>query len=74
MYTDVALVIGIVLIAVAIPAALNGWTEGHFPRFSAASAVIGLGLVAYALTQRPTGYDFADVSMAFVRVFAMIAN
>jgi formate-dependent nitrite reductase membrane component NrfD len=71
--TDVALVSGILLIALSIPAALNGWTEGSLPRFSMVMSVAGLGLVGYAMSFRPTGYGFEDVPVAFVRVFAMIA-
>lgn len=74
MDTDVALVSGILLVALSIPAALNGWTEGHIPRFSLVMAVAGLGLCGFAMTYRPSGYGFDDVPMAFVRVFGMIAH
>ena len=74
MDTDIALVSGFFLIAFTVPTALNGWTEGHFPRVTAMMGLIGMGLVAYALASRPTGYSFDDVGIAFARVFRMIAG
>ena len=74
MDTDIALVSGFFLIAFTVPTALNGWTEGHFPRVTAMMGLIGMGLVAYALVSRPTGYSFDDVGIAFARVFRMIAG
>lgn len=74
MDTDIALVSGFFLILFVVPKALNGWTEGHFPRMTAGTGLLGLGLIAYALVARPTGYSFEDAGDAFVRVFRMIAG
>lgn len=70
MDTDFALVVGIVLLILSVPSALNGWTEGRWPKFGTTCGVIGAICLAYALMYRPTGYTFAEVPDAFVRVFA----
>lgn len=74
MDTDIALVAGVFLLCLVLPSVLNGWSEGSFPRITAITGVSGLGLIAYALIARPTGYSFEDVGMAFGRVFRMIAG
>lgn len=72
MDTDVALVVGMVLIGLAVPSALNGWTEGRIPKFGVVCAVLGVIGIVYALNYRPMGYSFAEVPDAFARVFAQV--
>ena len=74
MQTDIFLVVGILLGVLAIPSLLNAFTESRFPRVSLSVTALGAGLVALAVTQRPSGYSIDEVPAAFVRVFARVLN
>lgn len=71
---DMALVIGIVLAVLALPSLLNGWTEGHLPRFGALMALAGVTLIAIAAMRNPGGYDVNDVLPTFGRVLRGLMN
>lgn len=61
MDTDLILVIGMVLCVLAIPALLSAFTESRAPRAGAIMVLIGGVLIAVAVTQKPTGYTFAEL-------------
>lgn len=70
MQFDMYLVLGIIVLALSVPSVLNAVLEGHAPRIAAISLLVGGGLVAYAVAQKPGGYTLEDIPEAFVRVVA----
>lgn len=74
MQADVFLVVGIVLGVLAIPALLNAFTESRFPRLALSITALGAGLVALAISQKPSGYQLAEIPGVFVRVVSRVLN
>jgi hypothetical protein len=74
MDTDLILVIGILLSALAIPSLLSAYSETRVPRTGAIMILVGGVLVMVALTQRPTGYRIDDIPSVFVSVLARALN
>jgi hypothetical protein len=74
MDTDLVLVLGLVFCVLSIPSLLNAYTEGHVPRVGTLLAVGGVILFVLAISQRPTGYAFAEIPDVFIRVFARYLN
>ena len=70
MSPDLAMVIGVVLGVLSVPAILSAFSEGHAPRVAAFTILVGGSLVLWALTQKPGGYTLIDIPNAFVRVMA----
>ncbi|MBC7479266.1 MAG: DUF2892 domain-containing protein [Pseudorhodobacter sp.] len=68
MDTDLFLVIGIVVCALAIPSLLQAWTDGRVPRAGAIMVLIGGVLVVTALTQHGGGYTFSEIPDVFFSV------
>ena len=65
---DLYLVIGIIILGFAIPAIVSAYSDSRAPRVAAVMLVIGGGMVAYAVTQKPGGYTLHDVPGAFAVV------
>lgn len=74
MTPDLFLVIGIILIAFTVPAILGAFSEGRAPRSAAILVMIGGGLIALAIYQKPDGYTLAELPDVFVRVVARYIN
>ncbi len=74
MDTDLFLVIGIVIGALAIPALLSGWVEGRVPRAGLVMVLVGGVLIATALSQRPRGYSFSEIPDVFFSVIGRYLN
>lgn len=74
MQTDVILVAGLVLGALAVPAFLNAFVEGRFPRVALSVTVLAAGMLTWANTTRPSGYKLEEVPSVFMRVFAQVLN
>lgn len=74
MDTDLYFVIGLVILAFSIPAMLSAFSDGRPPRAAAILLLIGGGLVAYAVHERPDAYTVAAIPDAFVRVVARILD
>lgn len=70
METDLALVIGLIILVLSAPAIISAISDGRAPRTAALALVIGGGLVVYALTQKPGGYALNEVPQAFIKVLA----
>lgn len=68
MDTDLFLVMGIIVFALALPSMLSAWVDGRVPRMGSALVLIGTGLIAAALVQKPGGYDFGEMPEVFLRV------
>lgn len=67
---DTALVIGIVISVLAIPAIVSAISDARAPRVAALAILIGGGLIIFALANEPGGYAINDVPKAFARVIA----
>jgi len=68
MDTDLFFVIGIIVCGFAIPSVLSAFSESRPPRAAAIMVMIGGGLIALAVWQRPNTYSIQDIPDAFVRV------
>ena len=74
MDTDLYLVIGIVVCALALPALLSAFVEGRPPRGGATLVLIGGVLIIVALTNHSRGYSFAEIPDVFYRVLGRYIN
>ena len=74
MDTDLFLVVGIVVCALAIPSLLSAFVEGRPPRFGAVLVLIGVGLIIAALSQHARGYSFSEIPDVFFRVLGRYIN
>ncbi len=70
MDTDLALVLGLALAALAIPSVVSAFTDSRAPRASAITVLIAGGLILYAIQAHPGGYAFADIPDAILHVIA----
>lgn len=71
---DLALVIGLVVAVFSIPAVVSAMSERRAPRIAAIALIVGGGLVAWAVTQKPGGYTVGDVPNVIVKVVARYVN
>ena len=74
MDTDLYLVIGIVVFALALPSLLSAFVEGRPPRLGAIMALAGATLIIVALTNHARGYSFAEIPDVFYRVLGRYIN
>lgn len=70
MDSDLILVIGLVLVALGIPALVSAFSESRSPRAAAAAFVLGGGLIAYAVMTNPGGYQIGDIPGVVMAVVA----
>jgi formate-dependent nitrite reductase membrane component NrfD len=71
MDTDLVLVIGIIVLALSLPALLSAFSESRPPRTAAIMLMIGGVLVVVALSRHGIdSYSFADIPNVFARVIA----
>lgn len=61
MDADLALVLGMLIGALSVPAAISAWNDARAPRGAALTLLAAGALVLYALSARPGGYDLADL-------------
>jgi hypothetical protein len=66
--TDLIFVIGIVVLVLSFPVIVGAYAEGRPPRTAAIMILIGGGLVALAVWQRPGAYTLEGIPGTFVRV------
>jgi formate-dependent nitrite reductase membrane component NrfD len=74
MDTDLFLVIGIVVCALAIPSLLSAWVEGRVPRAGSIMVLIGGVLIITALTNNGRGYAFSEIPDVFMSVVGRYIN
>jgi hypothetical protein len=72
--TDLYLTVGIILGLLTLPSLLNAWTEGRPPRVGAIFLMVSIILIVVALTQRPSGYAFAEIPQIMLKVFGRLTN
>lgn len=68
MDSDLLLVIGLVLVVLAVPAIISAFSDNRPPRVGAVLIILGAGLVALAVMQRPGDLSLGDIPDAFTRV------
>lgn len=74
MTSDLYLVIGIVLGALAIPSILSAFSEGRPPRTAAIVVFVAGTLIFLGLKDKPDDYAISDVPEAFYRVIGQLMN
>ena len=72
MTNDVYLVVGLLVLVLAIPSIVSSFSEGRAPRIAAVMVLIGGGMVALAVSQKPEGYTIQDIPQAFTRVIGSL--
>ncbi len=72
MQSDIFLVIGLVLGALAFPSLLNAYSQSRFPRLALLMFLGASVSVIIAFNTRPGGYTFSDIPEAFIRVIALV--
>lgn len=68
MDADLALVIGVTLAVLAIPAIVSALSDARAPRAAAIAVMLGGGLIVFAVTSHPGGYQMAEIPDVFYRV------
>lgn len=71
---DLALVAGVILAALALPAAISARIDRQSPRLATALCVLATGLILVAAYLHPGDYTWREVPLAFIRVTALIVN
>ena len=70
MDSDLALVIGIVIACLAIPSVLSALSDRRAPRASAITILIAGGLIVFAITSKPGGYQLGQLPDVIMNVVA----
>lgn len=68
MDADLFFAIGLVFVVLAIPAVVSAFSDSRPPRAGAILIMLGSGLIAFAVWQRPAGYSLAEIPEIFTRV------
>ncbi|NCO21222.1 MAG: hypothetical protein GW905_04230 [Rhodobacterales bacterium] len=74
MEPDIAIVLGVVCLALAFPSLLSAFAESRPPRVAMVLVVIAGVAIYWAITTRPGGYAINDIPGAFVRVVGKFAH
>lgn len=74
MDTDLIFVIGLLVAVLSFPAIVGAFSEGRPPRAAAIMIMVGGGLMALAVYQRPNTYSLESIPDAFVRVVGTYIN
>lgn len=72
MDPDLFFVIGLVVAAFSIPPIIGALSDGRAPRAAAIMVLIGGGLIALAVNDRPGAYTVKTIPDVFVRVVARV--
>ena len=72
MEPDLALVIGLVIVAFSVPAIMSAVSDRRAPRTSMVTLILGGSLAVYALAQKPGGYRIEEIPETFIRVIAEV--
>ncbi len=68
MESDLFLVIGLIISGLAIPSIVGALVDSRVPRVAAIMIMIGSGMIAIAVIQKPSGYSVQDIPHVFSRV------
>ena len=69
-YIDLIMCIGVVVLAMAFPAAVGAFSRGNPPRAAMLALFAGGVLILYANSSRPGGYSVAEMPQLFVKVIS----
>ena len=70
MDSDLALVIGLVIGVLSIPAIVAAFSDGRRPRIATITLMAAGGLVVYAISTKPGGYTINDLPRVIASVVA----
>lgn len=68
MDTELALILGILLVCLAVPSGLSAFSDRRRPRVAMGLVVAGGAMIAWAWLAHPGGYRLADVPDVFLHV------
>jgi hypothetical protein len=68
MNYDLALVLGIVISGFSIPAIVSAFSDSRAPRAASLMVLLGGGLVAWAVIEKPGGYTMDQIPDVFMTV------
>ncbi|MDA7428548.1 hypothetical protein PGB28_08750 [Primorskyibacter aestuariivivens] len=74
MDTDLALIIGLVVAVLAVPAIVSAMTDGRAPRAAAIAVMVGGGLMVFAVASHPGGYAISEIPEVVFRVVGRYLN
>ncbi|MDQ2089787.1 hypothetical protein [Marimonas arenosa] len=74
MDSDLALVVGLVVAVFSVPAVISALSERRAPRVAAIVLIVGGGLVAWSVSQKPGGYTLGEIPDVIVRVVGRYVN
>lgn len=74
MDNDLFLVLGLIILMLSIPPIFGALVDGRVPRAASIMVMIGGGMIAIALMNKPSGYSFQDIPKAFTRVIGGYLN
>lgn len=72
--SDIHIVIGLILLVLAVPAIFSAMLDGRAPRSAAILVLVGGGLVALAVYQRPNTYTLSSMPEVFMRTVGRLIN
>ncbi|MFO8127628.1 hypothetical protein [Yoonia sp.] len=71
---DLVFVIGLALVAFAIPSAVSAYSDWRWPKTAVIMLVLGGGAIAYAAQENPGVYSLATVDDVIVDVVGGLVN
>ena len=71
---DLIFVIGLVLLAFALPAGVSAYSDRRWPKTALLMVVIGGGAIAYAMQENPGVYAFDTIPDTIVTVLGRYLN
>lgn len=74
MDTDLFIVVGCLLAALALPSALASYAEGIFPKTALTVLVLGAVICVVTVILSPDGYSFGRIPHSFIEILARILN
>lgn len=74
MDPDILFVIGLIVLVFSIPPIFGAISDRRAPRAAAILVMIGGGLLALAIYQKPGGYSLAAIPDVFVTVVGRYVN
>lgn len=68
MSHDLALVLGTIIAGFSIPAIVSAFSDNRAPRAAALMILLGGGLIAWAVMEKPGGYTMDQIPEVFLKV------
>ena len=71
---DQIFVLGVVLVAFAIPSAVSAYSDRRWPTRALAMVIFGAGAIAYAAQENPGAYSLETLDDVIVSVIGGLVN